>query len=62
MASARAATTLDSWSACIEMRNRAVPGGTVGGLIARTSNPAACNEFAECTAAASVPQGIDTMN
>src|SRR5262249_39373264 len=38
------------WSAWTEIRKRAVPGGTLGGRIARMSQPAARRRFATCSA------------
>ena len=58
---AKSSSSAVTWSAWTETRRRAVPGGTVGVRMARTSNPAACNRSATATARASSPISTGTM-
>ena len=52
-------SSLNPWFTA--MRKRAVPGGTVGGRIARTSNPAACNSRATATVRSFSPMIMGTI-
>src|SRR5205807_1626958 len=61
MAAAASCNVARSWSAWIDTRSRAVPGGTVGGRMARMSKPAPCRLSAAATATASAPRTTEPM-